>query len=136
MNRSHLWSLRCWIRYDILKPRGPIYRELPPLGDAQLGPSVSWLLGGIPKMQPELPQGISALHLIGPAAAHVMISALHGAISVAPQAETDLEAAATMTSSTSDFLAWSTKRLPWELLVAIDGDRDVAQRFLLAINLT
>jgi hypothetical protein len=28
------------------------------------------------------------------------------------------------------------KRLPWELLVAIDGDRDVAQRFLLAINLT
>jgi hypothetical protein len=38
-----------------------------------------------------------------------MISALHGAISVAPQAETDLEAAATMTSSTSDFLAWSTK---------------------------
>ena len=127
------------LRYDILKPRGPIDRELPPLGEALLVPSVSWLLGGIPKMQPELPQGISAplaLHLTGPAATQVVISVVDGAISVAPQAETDLEPAATMTSSTSDFLAWSTKRLPWEPLVAIDGDRDVAQRFLTAINLT
>jgi hypothetical protein len=40
-----------------------------------------------------------------------------------------------VTSSTSDFLVWSTKRLPWEPLVTIDGDRDAAQRFLNAINL-
>jgi hypothetical protein len=40
-----------------------------------------------------------------------------------------------MTSSTSDFLAWSTKRLPWEPLVSIDGDTSAARRFLTFLNL-
>ncbi|HXO56434.1 MAG TPA: maleylpyruvate isomerase N-terminal domain-containing protein [Mycobacterium sp.] len=122
------------LRYDVLKPRGPIDQHLPPLTEAVLGPSVSWLLGGLPKMQPTLPQSISApiaLHLTGPAAVHFVISVVDGAISVRPQTD----AAATVTSSTSDFLVWSTKRLPWEPLVTIDGDRDAAQRFLNAINL-
>lgn len=30
------------LRYDILAPRGPINRQLPPLDEARLGPSVSW----------------------------------------------------------------------------------------------
>ncbi|MGC2378703.1 MAG: maleylpyruvate isomerase N-terminal domain-containing protein [Mycobacterium sp.] len=122
------------LRYDVLKPRGPIDQHLPPLTEAVLGPSVSWLLGGLPKMQPALPQSISApiaLHLTGPAAVHFVISVVDGAISVRPQTD----AAATVTSLTSDFLVWSTKRLPWEPLVTIDGDRDAAQRFLNAINL-
>ena len=89
-------------------------------------------------MQPALPQSISApiaLHLTGPAAAHFVISVVDGAISGAPQTDAGHDAAATVTSSTPDFLAWSTKRLPWEPLVTIDGDRDAAQRFLNAINL-
>jgi hypothetical protein len=89
-------------------------------------------------MQPELPQSISApiaLRLTGPAAAHVVISVVDGAISVRPQTDAGHDAAATVTSSTSDFLAWSTKRLPWESLVTIDGSCDVAQPFLNAINL-
>jgi hypothetical protein len=72
-----------------------------------------------------------ALNMTGPAARQVVVSVNGGAISVAPQAETDLAAIATMTSSTSDFLAWSTKRLPW----AIDGDTGAAGRFLSALNL-
>ena len=64
-----------------------------------------------------------------------MISVNGGAISVAPQPETGLAAIATMTSSTSDFLAWSTKRLPWEPLVSIDGDTSAARRFLTFLNL-
>jgi hypothetical protein len=43
---------------------------------------------------------------------------------------------ATIHSSTSDFLAWSTTRLPWRSLVEIDGDEAVAARFLDALNLT
>jgi len=39
------------LRYDILAPRGPITRQLPKLDDVRLSPSISWLLGGIPKMQ-------------------------------------------------------------------------------------
>jgi hypothetical protein len=127
------------LRYDMLKPRGPIDYPLPPLGETQLGPSVSWLLGGISRMQAELPQSVAAplaLHLTGPAATQVIISAVDGSISVTPQTEAELEAAATMTSSTSDFLAWSTSRLPWEPLVSIAGDKDAAQRFLNALNLT
>jgi hypothetical protein len=76
-----------------------------------------------------------ALNMTGPAARQVVVSVNGGAISVARQAETDLAAIATMTSSTSDFLAWSTKRLPWEPLVSIDGDTGAAGRFLSALNL-
>ena len=101
-------------------------------------PAVSWLLGGIPKMQADLPRHISAplaLNLTGPAARQVVMIANGGTISVVPQPETDLAAVATMTSSTSDFLAWSTKRLPWEPLVSIDGDAGAARRFLRALDL-
>jgi mycothiol maleylpyruvate isomerase-like protein len=132
------FDLTTHLRYDILTPRGPVDRHLPALGEAQLAPAVSWLLGGIPKMQPELPRHISAplaLNLTGPAARRVVISVKDGAISVTPQADTDLAAIATMASSTSDFLAWSTTRLPWRALVSIEGDRTAAAEFLDALNL-
>ena len=132
------FDLTTHLRYDILAPRGPVERHLPPLDETQLAPAVSWLLGGIPKMQPDLPQHILAplaLNLTGPAARQVMISVNGGAISVVPQAETDLAAIATMTSPTSDLLAWSTKRLPWQPLVSIEGDRTAAAEFLDALNL-
>lgn len=132
------FDMTAHLRYDVLKPRGPIDQDLPPLNEAVLGPSMSWLLGGLPKMQPALPQSISvpiALHLTGPGGADVVISVVDGAISVRPQTDAGQDTAATATSSTSDFLAWSTKRLPWEPLVTTDGDREAAQRFLTAINL-
>jgi hypothetical protein len=132
------FDLTTHLRYDILAPRGPVDRHLPSLGEAQLVPAVSWLLGGIPKMRPDLRQHISGpltLNLTGPAARQVVISVNGGAISVVPQAETDLAAIATMTSSTSDFLAWSTTRLPWRPLVSIEGDRTAATEFLDALNL-
>jgi hypothetical protein len=43
--------------------------------------------------------------------------------------------AATLTSTTADFLAWSTTRLPWRERVSIDGDSAVAAAFLDALNL-
>jgi hypothetical protein len=125
------------LRYDILAPRGPIHRQLPPLDEARLGPSVSWLLGGIPKMQPNLAGHLTAplaLHLTGPAARDVLISADAGAIVVDPLRSTD-HAAAALTSTTTDFLAWSTTRLPWQALLTIEGDQSAAAKFLDAINL-
>ena len=44
------------LRYDIVKSRGPIKATLRPLDERQLGPAVSWLLAGIPRMQPKLPR--------------------------------------------------------------------------------
>src|SRR6201995_836479 len=77
---THLW-------YDILAPRGPIDRQLPTLDEARLGPAVSWLLGGIPKMQPNLAGHLTAplaLPLTGPGARNVLIRAQAGVISVDP----------------------------------------------------
>jgi uncharacterized protein (TIGR03083 family) len=125
------------LRYDILAPRGPINRQLGPLDEARLGPSVSWLLGGIPKMQPDLAGHLTAplaLHLTGPGARNVLIRAQASAIFVDPLRSPD-EAAATLTSTTGDFLAWSTARLPWRTLVTIEGDQSAATAFLDTINL-
>jgi uncharacterized protein (TIGR03083 family) len=125
------------LRYDILAPRGPITRQLPPLDEVRLGPSVSWLLGGIPKMQPDLASHLIAplaLRLTGPAAGNILISTEAGTITVKPLLSSD-QPAATLTSTTPDFLAWSTTRLPWRALVAVDGDPNVAGEFLDAINL-
>ena len=52
-----------------------------------------------------------------------------------PRTGSAVEPRAVITSSTDDFLAWSTKRLPWQQLVSVEGDRDEAARFLNALNL-
>jgi len=125
-------------RYDIVKPRGPIEVNLRPLDGRQLGPAVSWLLAGIPRMQRKLPRefaGPLGLDLTGPAGTRVAISSDGAAITVMPSTGSGLEPRAIITSSTDDFLAWSTKRLPWQQLVSVEGDRDEAARFLNALNL-
>jgi uncharacterized protein (TIGR03083 family) len=124
------------LRYDILTPRGPIDASLPPLDERLLGPAVSWLLGGIPQMQPDLPKefaGPIGLDLTGPAGTRVVISSDATAITVLPWSAS--EPRTVITSSTEDFLAWSTTRLPWQQLVSVAGDRDEAARFLNALNL-
>jgi uncharacterized protein (TIGR03083 family) len=125
------------LRYDIVAPRGPITRQLPPLDEVRLSPSISWLLGGIPKMQTDLAGHLIAplaLRLIGPGGGNILISTAAEIITVKPLLSSD-RPAATLTSTTDDFLAWSTTRLPWRGLVAVDGDQDVAGEFLDAINL-
>jgi uncharacterized protein (TIGR03083 family) len=126
------------LRYDVLKPRGPIENDLANLDERQLGPAVSWLLGGIPKMQPKLPQefaGPLALDLTGPAANLVDITSDGVAITVLPCDGSDFEHQATLTSPTAAFMAWSTKRIPWQELVSVEGNHDEAARFLDALNL-
>jgi len=117
------------LRYDIVKPRGPIEVNLRPLDERQLGPAVSWLLAGIPRMQRKLPRdfaGPLSLDLTGPAGTRVTIRSDGAAITVTPGAESASEPRAIITSSTDDFLAWSTTRLPWQQLVSVEGDRDEA----------
>jgi len=103
------------LRYDIVKPRGPIEVNLRSLDERQLGPAVSWLLAGIPRMQRKLPQefaGPLGLDLTGPAGTRVTINSDGAAITVTPRADSAFEPRAVITSSTDDFLAWSTTRLP------------------------
>jgi hypothetical protein len=89
-------------------------------------------------MQRNLPQefaGPLGLDLTGPAGTRVTVSSDGAAITVMPSTDSDLKPRAVITSSTDDFLAWSTKRLPWQQLVSVEGDRDEAARFLSALNL-
>jgi uncharacterized protein (TIGR03083 family) len=133
------FDLATHMRYDILAPRGPISRDLPALDDIRFGPAVAWLLGGIPKMQPDLIYAVTApvaLTLAGPANQDVVISAADGQVVVTPAHQSATEVAAAITSTTTDFLAWSTGRLNWRSAVAIDGDHGAAQTFLNALNLT
>jgi uncharacterized protein (TIGR03083 family) len=126
------------LRYDILAPRGPISHELPALDEIRLAPSVSWALGGIPTMQPDLARHLTAplvLRLTGHGATEVLISANADSIAVEPLDAAADNAAATLTSTSEDFLAWSTTRLPWRRLVSVDGDPRVAATFLDALNL-
>src|SRR6201998_3217188 len=125
------------LRYDILAPRGPITRQLPPIDEVRLGPSVSWLLAAIQKGNAPPPSHLIAplaFRLTGPAAANILVSTEAGVITVNPLRSSD-KPAATLTSTTGDFLAWSTTRLPWRALVAVAGDDKVAGEFLDAINL-
>jgi hypothetical protein len=126
------------LRYDIVKPRGPIEVTLRSLDERQLGPAVSWLLAGIPRMQRKLPRefaGPLGLDLTGPAGTRVIISSDGATITVTPGTDSAFEPRAVITSSTDDFLAWSTTRLPWQQLVSVEGDHDEAARFLNALNL-
>jgi hypothetical protein len=54
---------------------------------------------------------------------------------VTPRAGSAVEPRAVITSSTEDFLAWSTTRLPWQQLTSVEGDQEEAARFLNALNL-
>ena len=65
----------------------------------------------------------------------VLLTPCDGTPVVTLQADTSVQAAATVTSTTADFLTWSTQRLPWSNLVHIDGDQHVAEEFLNAVNL-
>jgi hypothetical protein len=126
------------LRCDIVKPRGPIEVNLRSLDERQLGPAVSWLLAGIPRMQRKLAgefAGPLGLDLTGPAGTRVAISSDGAAITVTPATDSTRPPRAIITSSTDDFLAWSTTRLPWQQLVSVEGDRDEAARFLNALNL-
>jgi hypothetical protein len=79
--------------------------------------------------------GPLGLDLTSPAGTRVTISSDGAAITVTPRAGSTFEPRAVITSSTDDFLAWSTTRLPWQQLVSVEGDRDEAARFLNALNL-
>lgn len=127
------------LRFDILAPRGPVTRNMEPLGEAVLGPAISWLLGGIPKMQKDLGahlDGPVGLVLTGPAATSVVFSPVDGEIVITDMDKESSSPLATVSSPTSDFLAWSTTRLPWRESVAIQGDESVAGHFFDALNLT
>ncbi|MFE4962711.1 maleylpyruvate isomerase N-terminal domain-containing protein [Streptomyces sp. NPDC056660] len=125
------------LRFDLLGPRGPLDADVPPMDEDRMEPSVHWLLGGIPKMQPDLHRSLLAplaLVLTGPASTHVVLHRVGDTILVEDPA-TAPAPAAQVTSSTLDFLAWSTTRIPWREGTEVLGDTSAAAAFLDKLNL-
>jgi hypothetical protein len=60
----------------------------------------------------------------------------NGAVVVDPADASPETPLATIHSTTADFLAWSTTRLPWRSHVDVASAKTVAARFLDTVNLT
>jgi len=130
----------CHLRYDVLRPNGPIDRPAPPSDEVRLGATVEWLLAGLPQMPGDaIRDAVTrpvALALTGPGGGTWTITPPNddGLVEIADGSEGDV--AATITSSTSDFIVWATRRRPWtELSVEVSGDDAYATEVIEAIHL-
>ncbi|MFF7469046.1 maleylpyruvate isomerase N-terminal domain-containing protein [Streptomyces sp. NPDC008092] len=131
------FDLATHLHFDLLAPRGPLSLARPPMDEERIGPAVYWLIAGIPKMQPDLYRSLRApigLDLTGPASTSVVVRRIGDAVVVEP-ARTAPAPAAVVTSSTFDFLAWSTTRTPWREVTQVAGDVTAAASFLDKLNL-
>lgn len=114
------------LRADIFGPVGPLGTA--PESDAlRLGPAMDWMVAGIPQMCTEALASIPSpvtLDLTGP-----------GGRTVTFPADAPGDSVATVTTPTTDFVLWGTKRRDWrELDVALDGDVEIATGFCDAIR--
>lgn len=133
----------CHLRNDILRPNGPIDREVPPPDELRLAAVLEWLLPGIPQMSPPaLAEALSepvGLRLTGPGGGEWTLRRAEG-----DEVEVDEASAgggdagrraATIVSPASEFVVWATHRRPWrERDVTIEGDADAATRVLDAVH--
>ena len=126
----------CHLRWDLLRPNGPLARAALPSDDARLGPIMEWMLGGLPQM---CAAGLSVVdrpvNMIfeGPGGGTWVLRPGEPFTTVAPGADPD--AAATVTSTAHDFVCWGTARRPWrDMGVGVSGDGTYASRVLDAVN--
>lgn len=133
-----LFDSYCHLRNDILRPNGPIDRPRPPDDEQRVGPTVEWMLAGLPWMCPTLSTIVDrpfVLEFTGPGGGAFTISAQDsdGRVVVANGGAPD--ARATASSSAVDFVTWGTQRRPWREYVKIEGDTAYADQILDAINI-
>lgn len=107
----------CHLRVDILLPTGPIDRPSPPSDELRLAPTIEWMLAGLPQMcEDALAKVVTApvrIDVTGPGARSLTLGG-------------DGEIAATIRSSSHDFVVWGTQRRPWrDYDVTIEGDAEL-----------
>jgi uncharacterized protein (TIGR03083 family) len=126
------------LRWDVLSPRGPVSGHNAPAPDElRLKPAVNWLLAGLPKMQNGIRLSLAkpvTLVLTGPGGGRWRLDPADALITVT-RAEPNTPAASVIESTTHDFTAWATTRLPWRNYVTITGDEVTAATFLDNLNL-
>jgi uncharacterized protein (TIGR03083 family) len=126
------------LRWDILAPRGPLHHDVPAPDEARLKPAVGWLLAGIPQMQAGIRESLAkpvTLALSGPGGGTWTLEPGDKLIKVTA-ADPDVPAAAVIQSTSHEFTAWATTRLPWRDHTTVTGDQQTAATFLDTLNLT
>ena len=117
----------CHLRIDILRPTGPIDRPAPPSDELRLAPTIEWMLAGLPQMCEEaLAKVVTApvrIDITGPGAASITLGG-------------DGDPAATIRSTSRDFVIWGTQRRPWrDYDVTIEGDAELGAAVADNINI-
>jgi uncharacterized protein (TIGR03083 family) len=135
---TFLFDAYCHLRNDILKPNGPIERPEPPRDEMRLQPIVEWMLAGLPWMCTkqlafvDRPINLALTGFgggtwsIGPGGEDSRVLVSEGAA---------VDAVATVTSDTHDFVIWGTQRRPWAQLTTITGDAAYSGRVLDGIQI-
>ncbi|MEW1963708.1 maleylpyruvate isomerase family mycothiol-dependent enzyme [Microbacterium sp. NPDC077644] len=125
------------LHYDLRQPRGPLARPGYELDAVRLGPTLDWMFAGLNAMSgPAVAHALSApitLALDGPGARSITFSV--GSDPDRPVTQSGVASATVVSSTTRDFVGWSTRRRPWEGAVSIDGDAEHAYRFLRALHI-
>jgi uncharacterized protein (TIGR03083 family) len=128
----------CHLRHDLLKPNGPVEREVPPSTDLNVGASIEWLIAGLPQMAPDamrkaVTQPIG-LKLTGDGGGEWTITPANGDGLVGVQE--GLAADTVITSPATEFIIWGTKRRPWrDRKTTREGDAAYAADVMEAIKL-
>lgn len=120
------------LHLDVLAPSGPVERSDVVADPIRLGPVVEWMLRIVPTLcdRPmawmDRPVG---LKLHGPGGGTWTIHRVPaGVLAVDPGLS---GVAATVVSTTPDFVVWGTRRAAWTSMdLGLDGDPDLAERFL------
>ena len=126
----------CHLRSDLLRPRGPLTRSVPPLDSARLGPAIEWMLAEIPRVEQGLAGHLAApigLILLGPGGGTWRLAKSEQTIVV--QAELWGDEVASVSSRAEDFVTWATTRRPWRECCDLSGDAPAATAFLDALRL-
>jgi uncharacterized protein (TIGR03083 family) len=135
---TFLFDAYCHLRHDILAPTGSVDRPQPPRDEQRLKPTIEWMLAGLPWMcTDDLNASVTkplVLQLDGPGGGAWTLQPAGNQPRVTIEDGAASDAAATVTSSTHDFVVWGTKRRPWRDHTTITGDATHAGNVLDAIK--
>ena len=134
---AYAFDVYCHLHVDVLAPRGPIVREVPPPDDLRVRPAVGWMLAGLPQMQGDAFAFVDrtiGVELTGVGGGRWSLSPGEASrLVITPGAAPD--EAALVTSDARSFVVWGTKRAGWREHANIDGDTALAERFLDTLNI-
>jgi hypothetical protein len=130
----------CHLRFDVLRPNGPIDRPAPPSDAVRLRATMEWLLAGLPQMPGEAIRAAVtkpiALAFTGPGGGSWTVEPTGDDNAVKVVEGASAEVAATITTSTDDFIIWGTHRRPWtDFDVRVEGNEEYATTVIGAIHL-